>query len=323
MILPPKSSYILISLFFILSACGGGGGSNDTGQVSAEISQARFNEVIVQSGAGILTYSADINLQESLPAPNQNILAALSVQFDSTFGFNLNDIGNNQINVCGEISTIETDLLTFSNGDDLLDFFSTIDSTELETEFCSDFNVRYFSSNNSSASAEFFCEDTRVATINYQQVSNNPNTSFGSLSISSNQIPNLNSDNVECASLFYTASNVEYSPQPNQLDLTENSTAFDSLSIDVPYGDSGNFLEFFIFFDEPLITGTYDLSDIGSFVSLTSNEFGMTNGDPNEIFAESGTVIISSVSADTITGSYDIVTEDNAALTGSFSVDLN
>jgi hypothetical protein len=212
-----------------------------------------------------------------------------------------------------------------------------MDEEDKEEFGCTTTSAKFFQSGTSQLDVEMYCNDSIFTSLTFKKISSTPEMNFGKLTFNANGHSNLSAQTGVCGSLLFNHYDLNFTGQrpqdPEDLAIeTTNSLAM--IDIRAPY--NGDYLMLNLIFwniDSPdsLTPGTYEIiynkgnQTSAGFVTatLSSKLFAEFGEDAGELFAMSGTVTVTSTSATSIKGSYQLTTIDNEVLSGTFDLDLN
>ncbi len=206
-----------------------------------------------------------------------------------------------------------------------------IDPEEYEPdteEFCESSELKYYQNASNVLSMEVECDGSVAWRGTWTKISDLPTFTQGNLSFSSSMYPPLDSTSGVCGSLTQSAIASQYLPQPNDLQLTDDENEGWQITVISPYADSER-VKLYMTFNGDAAPGTYhvydDSEDVADAVDvlMSSAIYGGSAEEPSSQSADSGTVTITSVTGNLVSGSFDLLMGTGDTVEGSFSVDFD
>lgn len=311
-----KSAFLSIAMVGLVS-CGGGGGDSDDNSGDNSI-PADF-DLFEQSGTWRLIADSEFNLISDITVNTDTVNLVSSAEakqtvvtsFESTNGVLTTqscDADAAEVEVIDDID-IEADFNDPSNP------FSCVSTSLIFTEVSA-----------TNYTIEYSCDNTLAFKLDFTKLSDQTEFDFGNLSFTSTLHADLNTTVGVCGSREEGQGMEVYTPQPNALNLLDETTPIHSFNVAAPY--DGNRISIDFEFSEAIQTGVYTVVDgivaTGEVsVFLSSLIYGGTVDDPNSVDGNGGTVTIAAISDFSIAGSFDITTDDGDTINGSFSFDIS
>ena len=203
---------------------------------------------------------------------------------------------------------------------------SYLEEGEYNSPFCDTSDIQYVEVSDTLYRIDKYCDDVLTESTEYALLSDVPEFNFGTLSFTSDQFDDLDTDSGVCG----TRDDFSYSktaPQPNDLNISDREVEDYEIGFAAPYGE--NLIYFEIETTQPFQAITYTVVEDFSGeavdeveVEVTSATFGSTLFFPADVDAIDGSVTLSAVSANAVEGSFDLTTETGDRLQGSFSFNL-
>jgi len=309
-----KLCVILFSITIIIGCGGGGGGGSDDPDESVGGGIPPEFDLFDQPGIWLLTTVSQFSIDSEIDTVD--LVTSGNVIQVSPEAFSRSN---------GNVSFISCDAGTpFIVAEDSIDLFGNFieDISLLRKEDCDPLVENYIKNSSSSYSIEFSCGTTASLNLEFVKLSDQDNFDFGSFSFESTINPDLNANTGVCGSIIDGTGTTEYLPQPNDLNLLDETRSVDTITVGAPY--NGNIISMEMSFPGGANVGTYtvvnfanDASEVGVF--LESYTFGGSPGEsPGGFDATSGTVTISAVSTNSASGNFNITVENTDTMIGSF-----
>jgi len=321
--LASKSSILAICLGLLIS-CGGGGGGGDDDDSSGGGSgggsgiPADF-DLFEQSGTWRLVADSEFNLNSEITLNGTTVNLNSSADVKQTIVTSF-DSSN------GVLTTLSCDAYAAE--------VELIEDIDIEEEFndpsdpvaCTTTSLEFTEVSDTNYRIEYSCDNSLAFTLDFTKLSDQIEFDFGSLSFTSVLHADLNTTDGVCGTREEGLGMAVYTPQPNALGLLDSTTPIHQFNVASPY--DGNRISIDFEFSEDIQPGVYTVVDgivaAGEVnVLLSSLIYGGTADDPDFVEGDGGTVTITAISNFSVTGSFDITTEDGDAINGSFSFDIS
>jgi len=209
------------------------------------------------------------------------------------------------------------------------DIFIDPEDYEPDTdEFCENSELKYYQNASNVLSMEVECDGSVAWRGTWSKISDLPTFAQGSLSFSSSMYPNLNSSSGVCGSLTQSEIDTQYLPQPNDFNLEDDASEDWEITVISPYGDNDR-VRLYMQFNGEAAAGTYQVYDnFGDTadavdVLISSAVYGGSADNPSSQSAESGTVTVTSVTGNVVSGNFDLLMHTGDSVEGSFSVEFD
>ncbi len=311
---PVKPFLVVPAILFTLISCGGEVDEQASEEAASktEISKAEFDSIVTKTG----TWYSVINSNSELVT---NIFNALNVDVD----FNLNSSFptfveySDQAEVAwGECAAALPEVLSeavFQAQSNVADLFC-MDGLQEEQ--------RYFKIAEDHYRIEYICDGENAGSWDVERISETPEFSNGLVEFVSDQFPDLQASvSNSCGNLLEFAGKAKLS----DLGFDDQDYAYSAVSVAAVYGAYRVAFDFSFNGEFKLqdydVVNDYDLRTSNPFVTVdvVSQAFGGSEDNPAKLVASSGTVTLTHIDDQSVTGEFSIVTDTGANFNGDFS----
>lgn len=311
-----------------LTACGGSDNNSKTGSTvdgdtgGNKVSLAEFN-LMSQTGTWRFDLDMDATIDTQVEIWGQSADYLVDFVVDGSSATYV-DYSNESNVVVGNCDGFPDETLNSTEFDSSFVFDDT--DEEGNAMFCqTGMEQNYYIVGDDHYRIELMCDNEAIGNINLHRLSNTPEFNFGSFSLNSDMYDDLQTNAGVCGSRYFTDTNATVTSGDQ---VEESSFSMTAITVEAPYEDTKVLLT--LNFPMSITTGTFevinDIDDVQNdgvvIVDITSSVFGGTKNDPAYLTATMGTVTISAISEHSATGTFDIETDNNDSMEGSFSFDL-